>query len=322
MGMMKKTSVQLAIIVLVIFVLACIGIMQLNIGGNAEEIPVKDEEKKTGSFQIPVMKKDGKIHSMDLEDYTRNVILGEMPANFHQEALKAQAVASRTYTLQCIESANKHPMGAVCTDHRCCQAYREPDEYLHQGGTKEGIQKMQDAVDKTRGEVLYFQDDLICATYFASSGGYTEDAKAVWGQGYPYLQPVVSLGEEDCGYDQQVVMSAQELQERLNVKLTGDPKEWFGMITYTKGSGVCLMRIGGKLYTGVQLRNLLGLRSTIISVRAYENHLIFATKGYGHRVGMSQYGANAMAMNGENYKNILNHYYQGVTLEQYRNNND
>lgn len=324
---MRKLGKQVLESIIIAAIVPCMVFstaLRLDISTRAEGVPSEQEteysEKSEAVLSIPVLKANGDIEQMALEDYVAHVVLGEVSAKFHPEALKAQAVAARTYTLRCTALGDKHPQGAVCTDYRCCQAYREPEEYLESGGTEEELQKIRNAVDATASEVLYYNDELICATYFACSGGTTEDAKDVWGQSYPYLQPVSSPEEEN--YDQQVILTAQELQQRLGVQLTGSPREWFGMTTYTDGKGVALMRIGARLYTGVELRKLLELRSTMIAVSFDESGIVFETKGYGHRVGMSQHGANAMAAAGEHYQSILSHYYCGVTLEQYHCNND
>lgn len=279
---------------------------------------IRQEQSAPREIIIPVLK-DGQVVQMELEDYVCRVVLGEISTGFEPEAIKAQAVASRTYTLRCIEKGKKHPQGAVCTDHRCCQAYKEPEDYLQAGGTQEGLDKLYDAVVQTRSQVLYYEGSLINATYFASSGGMTEDAALVWGASYPYLQSVESPGEENCGYfGNQVSFSPEELQDKLGVKLTGKPKEWFGMVNYTDSGSVELMRVGGKLYTGVQIRKLLGLRSTMFAVETSDDCVTFTTNGYGHRVGMSQYGADAMAVTGRSYGEILAHYYQGTELKTYQ----
>ena len=291
--------------------------------GSANHLNLSKKQNDSQLLVIPVLGKDGKIEEMPLEEYVVNVILGEISANFHEEAIKAQAVAARTYTLQCLEAASKHQNRAVCTDFRCCQAYREPEEYLESGGTEREIDKVQKAVQDTALEVLYHDETLICSTYFASSGGRTEDAAEVWGEEYPYLKSVESPGEENCGYySQETSYSPQELQELLDVTLVGKPPSWFGMVTYTPGGGVDLMRIGGKLYTGVELRSKLGLRSTAFEIIPTDEVILIKTKGYGHRVGMSQHGANAMAQQGRDYAEILSHYYIGTTLRQYSKGND
>jgi stage II sporulation protein D len=283
-----------------------------------EQVEIQQEQYVEQEIIIPVLK-NGQVVQMELEEYVSRVVLGELSTSFQTEAMKAQAVATRTYTLRCIEKGNKHPQGAVCTDHRCCQAYKEPEAYLEDGGTESGLDKLIDAVEQTRGQVLYYEDALINATYFASSGGQTEDAVAVWGAEYPYLQSVESPGEEDCGYfGNQVGFTSKEFQDKRGQSLQGKPQDWFGMVTYTDSGSVELIRIGGKLYTGVEIRRLLGLRSTMFTVEIHDDSIQFTTNGYGHRVGMSQYGADAMASGGSTYQEILAHYYQGTELKPYQ----
>jgi stage II sporulation protein D len=245
-------------------------------------------------------------------------VLGEVPASFEIEALKAQAVAARTYTLRCIQEGDRHPDGAVCTDYKCCQAYCEPDEYLRSGGTQANIDKVFGAVNQTAGQVVCYDGELIYATYFASSGGITEDAREVWGQAFPYLVSVSSPGEKDTAYHgEKLTFTTSEFQERLGVTLQGSPEVWFGKVRYTVGGGVDAIRIGARLYSGLELRRAFGLRSTIFTVSASAETITFETKGYGHRVGLSQYGADAMAVAGYDYDGILAHYYRGTTIETF-----
>lgn len=283
--------------------------------------PVAEETQsaqKPEPITIPVLKSDGQVVQMDLESYISRVVLGEVPASFEVEALKAQAVAARTYTLRCVREGDRHPEGAVCTDYRCCQAYKEPEDYLQSGGSQENIDKVFMAVLQTAGEVICYEGELIYATYFASSGGITEDAREVWGQAFPYLTSVRSPGEKDIAYQgEQLSFSSAEFQERLGVTLQGTPEIWFGKTRYTVGGGVDTIRIGARLYTGLELRKIFGLRSTIFTVSTTADTITFETSGYGHRVGMSQYGADAMAVAGHSYEAILAHYYRGTTLEAY-----
>ena len=254
---------------------------------------------------------------MNLEEYVLCVVLGEVPATFDMEALKAQAVVARTYTLKAVLENTRHN-GAVCTKSGCCQAYQSPDAYLNRGGTEEGLSRVKQAVVDTEGEVLHYNGELITATYFSCSGGYTEDAVAVWGYDVPYLQAVESPGEEGtAAYEKQVIYSLDEFEKLLAVRLMGSPKDWFGAVKYTDGGGVATMQIGGVTYRGTTLRKLLNLRSTNFTIHVREDLIIISTKGYGHRVGMSQYGAEAMAMNGATYKDILTHYYTGAKLAQF-----
>lgn len=259
---------------------------------------------------------DGELAQMDLETYVLRVVLGEVPADFEPEALKAQAVAARTFALKLNES--KRHGGAVCTGSACCQAYQTEENYLNKGGTSEKLEKVRQAVDETCGEVLTYGGKLINATFFSCSGGSTEDAQAVWGYDVPYLQAVKSPGEEDAAaYYREKSFTKKEFQKALAVSLKGDPESWFGKVSYTDGGGVAYMTIGGVRYRGTTLRALLGLRSTMFTIHVEQGNIVISTKGYGHRVGMSQYGADAMALAGSDYTQILAHYYLGSTLSNY-----
>lgn len=249
-----------------------------------------------------------------LESYLVGVVLGEMPADFELEALKAQAVVARTYTCRRLLSP-KHESAQVCTDPACCQAYVSKNTYLQSGGTQEGIDRVCQAVEETAGQVLRYQGELIEATYFSYSGGRTEDAAAVWGTDVPYLQSVDSPGEEQAThYIDTVTFTAREFQEKLDLSLTKPVENWLGKVTYTAGGGVATMEIGGREFTGTELRKKLGLRSTAFVMTALQDSITVTTKGFGHRVGMSQYGAEAMAVQGSDYRQILAHYYLGTEL--------
>ena len=276
-----------------------------------------DEETQTASPKIKVLKKDGTMTEMNLEAYICRVVLGEMPASFDSEALKAQAVAARTYALRCCVGGSKHDDDAVCTSHLCCQAYCEPEGYIRNGGTLTSVQKVFQAVEQTTGEVLYYNDKLIMATYFSSAGATTEDACEVWGNSFPYLVPVESPEGDDAYEGETVTFTAKKFQELLGVTLKGKPTSWFGAITYTVGGGVDRIRIGDTAYKGTELRGKLGLRSTDFKITATDTSVTFTTNGYGHRVGMSQYGAQALAVSGSDYQQILYHYYTGAQLGLY-----
>lgn len=275
---------------------------------------VPQGEQPVSPTYIPVLMSDGKLRAMELESYISRVVLGEMPASFGEDALKAQAVAARTYTLRLIESGERH-QGAVCTDFSCCQTYLEPEDYLGTRGTQADLEKVFQAVQDTAGEVICYEDELICATYFASAGGRTEAAQAVWGQEYPYLVSVSS--PEESVYDgERIAYTFEEFQQCLGVTLRGGSETWFGAPKYTEGGGVEKLRIGDHSYSGVKLREIFGLRSTVFDITMTEDCIIFETQGYGHRVGMSQYGAAAMAKDGSDYRQILAHYYPGTTLQR------
>lgn len=289
--------------------------------GNARELPIVESIPETYAAEkvnqtVAVLFSDGSIEQMDIDAYLTGVVLAEMPADFETEALKAQAVAARTYTAKTTRAGGKHGNGSICTDSGCCQAYISEESYLSQGGSEENLQKVRRAVLDTSGYVLTYEGELIEATYFACSGGSTEDAAAVWGTDYPYLQAVPSPGEENAAhYCDTIYFTTMQFQKLTGCTFTGDPASWFAVESYTPGGGIESMNICGERYSGTQLRRLLDLPSTAMSISVEGDTITIVTKGYGHRVGMSQYGADAMAVTGKTYPEILAYYYPGTQLE-------
>ena len=256
---------------------------------------------------------DGTVEEMDMDEYLVGVVVAEMPSTFEPEAKKAQAVAARTFARKAYVTGGKHGDGSVCAESGCCQAYLTGTEYLALGGSEKAWEEARLAVEATSGYVLTYGGQLIEATYFSCSGGSTEDAVAVWGTDFPYLRAVDSPGEEYAVHHRDTVtFTKDELEERLGVQLSGN---WLGDITLTSGGGVDTMTIGGKRFTGKELRSLLDLRSTAFTLEEAGEMVQITTKGFGHRVGLSQYGADAMAASGSSWQEILDYYYQGTTLE-------
>ena len=268
------------------------------------------------------VKSGGEILEVPMEEYLTGVVLSEMPASFETEALKAQAVAARTFALRQM-AGGKHTDCDLCADGGCCQAWssREAMEQKLGDGWLRYWRKASEAVCQTAGEVLTYEVQLIDAAYFSCSGGRTEDAVAVWGSEVPYLRSVPSRGEEDAPpFESEAVIPLAQfrsviLEENPQADLSGPAAGWFGELTHTEGGGVETLKIGGQPFSGTRLRTLFGLRSAKFSVGVAEGEIVFEVSGYGHRVGMSQYGANAMAKAGSSYREILQHYYTGVTIE-------
>ena len=316
---MKKLVFQLICAVLLGFFLPWI---MLCIRGEQEAVvQPQGTLSETQEQKLPTMIcviHDGTPTYMELEAYLIGVVLQEMPLDFSHEAKKAQAVVARTYALRTCEKGSKHDgLGGVCTDSSCCQAYMDPQEYLADGGKQENLDEVILAVTETAGQVLTYEGKLIDATYFSCSGGMTEDALAVWGADIPYLRATESPGEENAThYTDTVTFSAAQFQDALGISLKGSTASWLGLVEYTAGGGVDTMQIGGEIYQGTTLRKLLNLRSTAFTMTAVGDTVIVTTRGFGHRVGMSQYGAEAMAVSGSSYENILSHYYNGTTLEK------
>ncbi len=318
-----KRSIQEIIFVLIIALGIPGLVLALDIAGREplpQALPITtqpSEPESQSSWQVNLILDGGEV-TLPLEEYLVGVLLQELPESFSMEAKKAQATAARTYTMRAITLGIKHPAGFICGDHTCCQAYVAPDTYLAQGGDTQAVADARQAVEETAGQVIVYGDMLIDATYFACSGGRTEDAMAVWGADIPYLQSVASPGEEAAAhYTDTVQLSAQAFCDALGLSLSGSPATWMGPIRYTQGGGIDTMTIGGTAFTGVQLRKLLGLRSTALTLTAVGDTVTITTRGYGHRVGMSQQGANAMALGGSSYQQILTHYYSGTQIKQY-----
>ena len=264
---------------------------------------------------------DGTPVTMTMAAYLEGVVLGEMPASFPTAALEAQAVAARTFAMR-REIVPKHENADICSESSCCQQYLTPDEARTRLGDawSDSSETVRAAVAATDGLVLTYEGSLIDAVYFSCSGGRTEDAAAVWGGDVPYLQSVESPGEEISDrYQDTVTVSAETFRDTIlsadpAADLSGTPVEWFGHTVYTEGGGVDTMTIGGVLFTGTELRSLFQLRSAWFSVAVDGSEIVFETRGFGHRVGMSQYGAKAMAEDGADFRDILTHYYTGVDV--------
>lgn len=286
-----------------------------------ENIPLETQTSESTTtpslapLSMLLRQNDGTCVQMDMDAYLVGVLLAEMPASFSFEAKCAQAVVARTYARKAYLTGGKHADGSVCEASACCQGYCAPETYLSEGGTQDAIDDAMRAVAQTSGYVLTYDGALIEATYFSCSGGSTEDAVAVWGTDFPYLRATQSPGEEDAThFTDEAEFTATQFCALLGVSLDGDPSQWFGDVEYTSGGGVASMEIGGKVYSGTELRSMLTLRSTAFTIRVDSERICITTHGFGHRVGMSQYGADAMARAGSSYAEILTHYYSGAEL--------
>ena len=263
------------------------------------------------------------VREMTMEDYLFGVTAAEMPASFSQEALKAQAVAARTYALNKGPSSN-HPDADLCTDYACCQAWIARDKAQGNWGDKaaEYTNKITTAVAETGNQVILYQGQLIDAVFHSSSSAATQDAVEVWGNSVPYLQSVDSPeGEGVPNYESQVTLTTQEFKDAFlkaqpTASLEGDPASWVGTIERTQSGSVHAITIGGVTVSGAQARQIFSLRSASFDVSLSGDTFTFSVTGFGHGVGMSQYGADAMAEEGKGYVEILQHYYTGVTVEE------
>ncbi|MCL1964745.1 MAG: stage II sporulation protein D [Firmicutes bacterium] len=253
---------------------------------------------------------DGAVIRMDREAYLAGVVAAEMPASYEMEALKAQAVAARTRTMHACQS---HPETDVCTDSTCCQGYLTEEEQKARWGmdTEQYRARVREAVDATRGIIITYSDEPIEVLYHAVSGGYTEDAEQVFHEALPYLRGVISPGEENApGYETVRVFTQDELAMAFSEK----PPVVIEVLRRSDSGRVTEIRVGAHTMSGRLFRSALELKSTNFTLQNLGDSIIVTQHGYGHGVGMSQAGANAMAKAGKTFNEILLHYYTGVDL--------
>ena len=268
----------------------------------------------------------GEIEELNLDEYLCGVISAEMPASYELEALKAQAVVARTYTLYKIINAKPHGEEAdICDSYECCQAWISKEarfEKWDDSTENEYWNKIVTAVNETKGKVITYEGKIINAFFHANSGGKTEIPVNVWGgTGYPYLQVVETSGEEGyTQYSSEVQLTIEELinkfkekYEDITVNLENINEE-IKILEYTESGRVKTLKVGNKNIAGTEVRTILGLRSTNFDIEINENNVTFKVIGYGHGIGMSQTGADAMAKQGSNYEQIIKHFYVGVEI--------
>ncbi|CCZ56026.1 sporulation stage II protein D firmicutes [Clostridium sp. CAG:1219] len=263
---------------------------------------------KSGKM-ISLILSSGNVISIDLEEYLVGVVASEMPASFNIEALKAQAVAARTYALK--KTSTGAPLSATISD----QVYKTNNQLKALWGNSYNIyyNKVANAINSTKGKYLTYNGKYIDALYFSISNGKTEDPKFVWGSSYPYLKSVESPDKNLKSTSYTTTLSLNSFNQKLGTSVTDNSQ--INIIDRTSGDRINNIKIGNKTFTGVKVRSLLGLRSADFSINISGGTVTITTKGYGHGCGMSQYGANEMAKQGKDYIYILNYYYSNVEIK-------
>ena len=262
------------------------------------------------------------VTEMSFSDYLQGVLRAEMPASFQEDALRAQAVAARTYTYYKMQNGGNHGDTAdICTDHSCCQAFLGKDRAAENWGknAERYEAKIENAVSATDGQVMLYGGAPILAVFHSSSAGETWNSGEVWAQDLPYLQSVSSPeGEGVPNYYSTVELTEAEFREKFlaarpEADLSGPASGWI-RDPVMDGVHVESVTIGGVSVSGPSVRSIFGLRSASFTAEAGDGKITFYVTGYGHGVGLSQYGANAMAKAGSTWREILEHYYTGVTI--------
>ena len=264
------------------------------------------KNKQTVDNYIINIETTDKLLTIDLENYIIGVVAGEMPALFHEEALKAQAIASRTYLINHLQTNNSI---SNTTDD---QVYLTEKEMKLKWGDdyEKYYKKIKKAVISTKNLIMYYKNEPIKAYYFSTSNGYTASSISVFNEQKDYLTSVESPFDQDNSNT--IEIPKQEFCKKLDITCN---QITISKIIKDNSNRVSTITINNKEYTGLQIRKLLSLRSTDFSFKIKTNNIEVTTKGYGHGVGMSQYGANNMAKLGYSYKEILEYYYKDVKID-------
>lgn len=265
-----------------------------------QETPAVSYDEST---VIKVLVND-EVREMTLRQFLEGALAAEMPASFQSEALKAQAVAARTNVVRKLQKGSKHQEADICGESTCCMGWKESSDPAFAA-----------AVAETDGQVVCYDGMAIDAVFFSCSWGRTEDAVAVWGSATPYL---VSVDSPEESIDDTVSIPLTEfclkiMETAPEADFSG---QWLGEVRRTDSGAVESAVIGGQSISGTQLRSLFSLRSACFDMELTATGVVFTTKGYGHGVGMSQYGANELATQGKSYDEILAWYYQGTEIEK------
>ena len=292
-----------------------------------EEIQMIDYDYKQYDTIKLLHADTGEIEELPLDTYLLGVVSAEMPANFEQEALNAQALVARTYTIYSIvHSGSKHGDADICDDSGCCQAWISKEDRMARWDETErenNWRKIEIAVNTTAGKIITYNGEVIDAFFHSNSGGTTEAPVNVWGgTNYPYLQSVETAGEDAYSqYSSEVVLTKEEFQNKILAKHSDFTIDYsqtncIQILEYTESGRIKTIKIGNLNLSGVEVRTLLGLRSANFEVSIDGDNIKFAVKGYGHGVGMSQTGADSMAKQGSNYEEIVKHFYTGVEITE------
>lgn len=278
------------------------------------------------SLQVKVYRTEKKqVETLPLEQYVTGVVAAEMPAEFELEALKAQAMAARTYIVRRLKEGKFEdvPEGAQVLDTVQHQVFLDENQrrerWKDQFAWKN--QRIEQAVQATAGIVLTYNGEPIDATFFSTSNGFTENAGEYWEKSIPYLKSVASPWDiQSPRYEETVVLSTADLEKNLGIKLAQEAStngSWYRIESTTTGNRVAKISIGGKEFSGREFREKLNLNSSSFTMEMRGNQVFITTKGYGHGVGMSQWGANGMAKNGKNAEQIVKYFYQGIALKDF-----
>ena len=331
---MKKLLLYFGLFILIVF---CLPIIFTN-EFKAEEVLSENidntlNEKNTyidfdyGNFNdIKLLHIDtGEIETLKLDNYLYGVVAAEMPASYGKEALKAQAVVARTYTIYKIKNGSKHENADICDSSLCCQAWISRENRFARweaNKAEEYWSKIILAVNETKGKIATYNGEPINAFFHSNSGGKTELPINVWGGEYPYLQVVSTSGEEIySSYNSEIIISKDELIAKMLEKYSKfeidfEKEDCIKIIEKTEGDRVKKVKVGNTEISGVEARSIFSLKSAKFEIKIKDDDIIFEVIGYGHGVGLSQSGSDALAKQGKTYEQIIKYYYKDVEISE------
>lgn len=331
---MKKVFIYFFAFIMVCFILPAL-LTKRNIATSSVQNKINENDtgqveekynyKKYGAIKL-LHQETGEVEEVSIDEYLYHVVSSEMPADYEIEALKAQGLVARTYTIYKILN-KKHENADICDQSTCCQAWISKEDRLarwDEGKKESNWQKIVDCVNATKGKIITYNNEPINAFFHANSGGTTELPVNVWGGGseLSYLQVIETSGEEGyTQYSSEVEFTGEELINKLKEKyidihIDFTNNEDLKIVAYTDSNRVKTVKFGNHELSGVETRTLLGLKSTNFEIVKENEKIKFKVKGYGHGVGMSQTGANTLAKEGKNYEEIVKHFYIGVEISE------
>ena len=317
---------------IIVFVLICFTIPILFTTKKEKQVTASVNNVETAEYDYKQYKTvkllhtdDDSLEELPLDEYLYGVVSAEMPARFEMEALKAQAIVARTYTIYKIENnAGKHTGADICDSPNCCQAWISKEDRFarwEDESRETNWNKIVEAVNSTKGKIITYEGKAINAFFHSNSGGKTETTLNVWGgDGYPYLQAVATAGEDAYSqYQSEVNMTKEEFINKMKEKyedfnINFEDKDSIKVLEYTESNRVKKIKIGNKELSGVEVRTIFGLKSANFNIEINDNNIKFSVVGYGHGVGMSQTGADSMAKQGTSAEDIIKHFYTGVEI--------
>ncbi len=318
---MKKI---IAVFLIVIFATLLLPAAVVFIFGAVKKEQAPETDVQSGMIDVYFADEDA-VRETDINEYIKCVVAAEMPADFEEEALKAQAVAARTYLYSHIAAKNSgtvydsHQGAVICTNSAHCQAYiSESKCKSNWGGSADANwAKISTAADETTGQIMTYNGEVISAVFHSTSSGETESAADVWGSDVPYLQSVESVGDElSPKFYSSLTVREDEFKATADEKLDGTDwsKGLFGNIVRSDAGGIITLDVGGVNIRGSELRSMFSLRSANVELSENDGNVTMQVKGFGHGVGMSQYGANYLASQGKTYEEILKTYYTDIEI--------